>query len=75
VNPPRVFLDGLTPEQQRVVVLLALEVVHELAREEVYAAYERVEFAHMENEVYEAFWSLLNSQQRAVLKNISQVMK
>ena len=71
-NPPRVYLEGLTPEEQRKVILLALEVVVDLARNEVFTAVERIEFSHMGNEVYEAFWSLLNSRQRALIKDASQ---
>ena len=72
MNPPKIILDDLTREQQRQVILLALEVVHDLAREEVFTAYEKIVFAKMENDVYEGFWSLLNSTQRSTLKDVSQ---
>ena len=55
------------------VILLALEVVADLATENVFEAYEKIEFSHMTNEVYQAFWSLLNSRQRAMIKDASQL--
>ena len=69
-NPPRVFLERLTPDEQRMVILLALEVVADLSSGNDWGAYEKMEFAKMEVEVKVAFWSLLNSRQRATLKSM-----
>ena len=71
-NPPRVLLDGLTKEEQKKIILLALEVVHDLASGNEWGAFEKVEYANMDIEMKLAFCSLLNSQQGAVLGSLGQ---
>ena len=71
-NPPRVYLDRLTPEERKMVILLALEVVADLASGNDWAAYEKIEFANMEIEVKVAFWSLLNSKQRSTIVSMRE---
>ena len=71
-NPPRVFLDRLTPDERKMVILLALEVVADLSSGNDWAAFEKIEFAKMEVEVKVAFWSLLNSRQRATIASMRE---
>ena len=74
-NPPKVLLRGLTEEQQRKVILLALEVVPMLDNETIeddWAAFERVEFANLDVEEKLAFASLLNSKQGATMGSLAQ---
>ena len=73
-NPPQVVIEHLTSEQRKQVILLALQVVHELGAERIWAAYERVEFSGIETDeiLYSAFWSLLNSEQRSTIKSLSE---
>lgn len=71
-NPPKVLLDGLTPEERKFVILLALEVVHDLASGNDWAAFEKVEYANMELEVKLAFYSLLNSRQGATMASMAE---
>lgn len=71
-HPPKVLLAGLTPEQQKQVILLALEVVYELGAGREWGAMERIEFANMDTESYIGFWSLLNSEQRSTIKQLQQ---
>jgi len=70
-NPPKVLLGGLSIDQQRKLIRLALEVVHDLALENDWAAFERVEFAKLELEERLAFGSLLNSKQGATMASIA----
>ncbi len=69
-NPPRVMLDGLTKEQQKKVILLALEVVAELAAGGEWGALQAVESANLELEEKLAFSSLLNSRQGATMASL-----
>jgi CRISPR/Cas system-associated endoribonuclease Cas2 len=73
VNPPKVVIDHLTPEQRKFVILLALEVVYDLGADKVWSAFEKVEFSHMDEVVYSAFYSLLNSEQRSIITNLSRL--
>ena len=66
-NPPRIYLDRLTPDERKMVILLALEVVADLSSGNDWHALERIEFANMELEVKLAFYSLLNSRQAAAI--------
>ena len=72
-NPPRVHLGDLTPEQTRKVIVLALEVVHDLALDKEWDAYGKIQQAELTLEERLSFASLLNSKQGAVIASISQV--
>ena len=69
-HPPRVVLDGLEADEIRDVVRLALLVVADIAAEREWAAFEKVEFLNMRAEKKIAFWSLLDSSQRRLLKDM-----
>ena len=69
-NPPRVYLNELSPEQQRKVILLALEVVHDLALEKDWDAYSKVELSDLTLEERLGFASLLNSRQAAAIASL-----
>ena len=64
------MLDGLSKEQTRQVILLALDVTHFLAKDDVMLAAALIEDANMPIEIYIAFWSLLNSEQRSIIKGV-----
>jgi len=72
-NPPAVVIDHLDSEERKRVVLLALRVVYELGAERDYSAFEMIEYSRMNEDVYGAFWSLLDSAQRARIKNLSRL--
>jgi len=72
-TPPKIFLDGLTQDEQGFVIRLALEVVYDLGGDKVYSALEKIEFSKMEPEIYTAFWSLLNSEQRSIIRNLQDL--
>lgn len=74
-NPPRVTLEELNAEQTQRVVRLGLLVVQELAKENNYGAFEMVEMASMEAEEWTAFWSLLDSSQRTLIKEMGELAK
>ncbi len=69
-NPPKVLLRGLTEEQQRKVILLALEVVSELSVGSEWGALQAVEMANLDVEEKLAFGSLLNSKQAATMVSL-----
>lgn len=70
-NPPKVLLGGLTDDEQRYVIRLALLVVADLAAGREWDAYGRIEVAKFEgHECQVAFWSLLDSAQRTRIKDI-----
>lgn len=69
-NPPKVLLNGLTIDEQRKVIRLALEVVYELGKGNEWAAFEIFETAGLDIESRIAFGSLLNSQQGAVMASL-----
>ena len=71
-NPPKVYLDRLTPDERKMVILLALEVVADLSSGNDWAAFEKIEFANMELEVKLAFYSLLNSRQAATIVSLRE---
>jgi hypothetical protein len=68
-----VWLNGLTDEQQRFVIRLALAVVADLASGKDWDAYGKIETAGMELELKEAFWTLLDSTQRAAIRSMAEV--
>jgi hypothetical protein len=72
-NPPTVWLAGLTEEQQRFVIRLALAVVADLSAGRDWDAYGKIETARMELELKEAFWTLLDSTQRATIRSLAEV--
>ena len=74
-NPPRVLLEGLNEEQVKRLVRLALLVVAELAKDNVYGAFEMVETQEMEPEEWVAFWSLLDSQQRSIITSLGELAR
>lgn len=75
-NPPKVLLNGLTDEEQRYVIRLALLVVADLAAGKEWDAYGKVEVAKFDAvECKIAFWSLLDSSQRNTLKDIRELSK
>ena len=74
-NPPRVYLDRLTPDERKMVILLALEVVSDLASGNDWAAFEKIEFANLGLEVKLAFFSLLNSRQGAAIASMRDASK
>jgi hypothetical protein len=71
-NPPRVYLRGLTEEQQRKVIKVALLVVADLARERDWDAYGHLELAKFDTEETLAFWSLLDSRQRSTIGSLRE---
>jgi hypothetical protein len=74
-NPPTVWIAGLTDEEQRFIVRLALAVVADLATGKDWDAYGKIESARMTIELKEAFWSLLDSTQRATIRSIAEVAR
>ena len=74
-NPARVWLYGLSEDSVRKVVKLALEVVHLLAKEEDWQAYELWKHSGLDNEEKLGFWSCLDSHQRSTLSHIAEVDK
>lgn len=75
-HPPKVLIDGLTSEEQRYIIRLALAVVADLAMGREWDAYGKIEVAKFEAvECKIAFWSLLNSAQRSALKQIAEMAK
>lgn len=72
-NPPQIIVDHLDPEERRRVILLALRVVYELGADRDYSAFEMIEYMNMNEDVYGAFWSLLDSSQRARIKSLSRM--
>ena len=71
-NPPKIMLQGLTEDQQRKVIRLALNVVAELAGGNEWSAFEQIEFANLDLEEKLAFGSLLNSQQAATIVSLRE---
>ena len=71
-NPPKIFLDGLTPEQQQKVVRLALLVVADLAAGQDWSALDEIERAGLDMEEKLAFGSLLNSQQASAIVSLRE---
>lgn len=75
-HPPKVLIDGLTSEEQRYVIRLALAVVADLAQGREWDAYGKIEIAKFDGvECKVAFWSLLNSAQRSALKQIAEMAR
>ena len=74
-NPPRVMLQGLTEDQQRKVIKLALSVVVALAEGNEWSALEQVEFANLDLEESLAFGSLLDSRQAATIVSMREAAK
>lgn len=72
-NPPAVVIDHLDPEERKRVVILALRVVYELGADRDYSAFEMIDYASMNEDVYSAFWSLLDSAQRARIRSMSEL--
>ena len=71
-NPPKIFLDNLTPEQQRKVIKLALLVVADLAAGRDWDAYGHIELAHLDLEESLAFGSLLDSRQASTIVSLRE---
>lgn len=71
--PPKVLLDNLSPHQIKKVVELGLLVVKEMARDNAYGAYEIIDSVPMELEEKLAFWSLLDSEQRSIIKSLDEL--
>ena len=69
-NPPKVLLNGLSIDEQRKVIRLALEVVAELAVGSEWGAFQAVEMANLSLEEKIAFGSLLNSQQGSTMTSL-----
>ena len=69
------MLQGLTEDQQRKVIRLALNVVTELAKGNDWGAFEQIEFANLDLEEKLAFGSLLNSQQAATIVSLREMYK
>ena len=61
------------PDEQKKVITLALRVVYELGAERDYSAYEMIEFAKMDDILYQALWSLLDSAQRSRIRSLSEL--
>lgn len=66
-NPPRIMLEGLSLDQQRKVIKVALLVVADLAANRCWDAYGAIEHANFDLEEKLAFASLLDSQQAATI--------
>ena len=71
-NPPQIVLDALDSQGQRKVIALALQVVADLAANRDWDALERIEREKLELEEQLAFWSLLDSRQRATIKSLTE---
>jgi len=71
-NPPKIFLDGLTPEQQQKVVRLALLVVADLAAGRDWSALDEIERAGLDLEESLAFGSLLDSRQASTIVSLRE---
>ena len=69
-NPPRVILDGLSNDQMRKVIRIALKVVADLARERPWDAFGHIELADLTLEEKLGLGSLLDSQQAATIVSI-----
>ena len=74
-NPPKIMLQGLTEDQQRKVIKLALSVVVALAEGNEWSALEQVEFAKLDLEESLAFGSLLDSRQAATIVSMREAAK
>ena len=74
-NPPRVELAGLDDEQVRKVVRLALLVVVDLALDKPWDAFGKIEAAFLDTDLKIAFWSLLDSSQRSLIKDLAALAK
>lgn len=74
-NPPAVVIEHLTPEERKRVILLALQVVWDLAKGDNFLAYETIKLSGLETDetLYSALWSLFRSDQRSTLKETSQI--
>ena len=72
-NPPRVYLDDLTPESRRKVVKLALLVVAALSSGRDWDALGEIEMADLTLEEKLAFGSCLNSQQASTIVSLRSV--
>lgn len=72
---PKVLIGELAEDQQRKVIRLALLVVADLAAQRDWAAFEKIEFSHLELEEKLAFGSLLDSQQAATIVSLREAAK
>ena len=74
-NPPQIIIEHLTAEERKKVIALALLVVWDLAKDNLFSAYERIKFSGVETDetLYSALWSLFSSDQRSTLKDTSQI--
>ena len=71
-NPPRILIDGLTPESRRKVVYIGLQVIEALAKDQPYSAYEIVCFANLDLEEKLALASLYNSAQASIMTEMAR---
>ena len=74
-NPPKVILDGLSSEQQRKVIKVALLVVADLAANRDWDAYSHIELAYFDLEENLAFGSLLDSRQAATIVSLREASR
>lgn len=72
-NPPKVILDGLSPDSQRKVIRLALLVVAQLASGNEWDALAEIERTELDLEEKLAFGSLLDSQQASTIVSLREV--
>ena len=72
-NPPRILIDGLTPESRRKVVGLALLVVKALAQDKPYDAYALIQLEPLELEERLALASCLDSAEGSVMAEMARI--
>ena len=74
-NPPKVLIEDITPEERRMIVALALEVVYDLAIDREWDALSKIDRTEMRLEVKLAFYSLLNSQQASTIISLREASR
>ena len=74
-NPPKVLIEDITPEERRMIVALALEVVHDLAIGREWDAMSKIDRTEMRLEMKLAFYSLLNSRQASTIVSLREASR
>ena len=74
-NPAKVLIEDITPKERRMIVALALEVVHDLAVGREWDALFKIDNLDMRLEVKLAFYSLLNSRQASTIVSLREASR